>query len=63
MHSPSDPLSAIPETDRRRLKQLAEAERAYERQRLYWAKRLGVVFAILIALYLGTIFLGFPGLR
>jgi hypothetical protein len=63
MHSPADPLSAIPDTERRRLKQLAEAEQAYEHRRLYWAKRLAVVFAILIALYLGAIFLGFPGLR
>lgn len=62
MDTPSDPLAAIPEDQRRRLKQLADAEAAIERRKHWWAKRLAVLFASLIALYLlGVLYLGFPG--
>lgn len=60
--SDSDPLAAIPEEQRRRLKQLADAEAALERRKRLWAKRLGLLFAGLIAIYLlGVVYLGFPG--
>lgn len=62
MDSPSDPLAAIPEEQRRRLKQLADAEAASERRKHLWAKRMGLVFAGLIVVYLlGVLYLGFPG--
>lgn len=62
MPPPANPLAAIPEDQRRRLKQLADAEAAIERRKHWWAKRLAVVFAGLIALYLlGVLYLGFPG--
>jgi len=63
MSPPADPLAAIPEQQRRRLKELADAEQAEERRKLRWAKRLALVFGILVALYLATIFLGVSGRR
>lgn len=62
MDTPSDQLAAIPEEQRLRLKQLADAEAANEHRKRLWAKRLGLIFAGLIAIYLfGVLFLGFPG--
>jgi len=63
MPLPADPLAPIPEQQRRRLKELADAEQAEERRKLRWAKRLALVFGILVAIYLAAVLLGVSGRR
>lgn len=63
MPAPSDSLAAIPEQQRRQLKQLADAEQAEERRKLLWAKRLALVFGVLVAIYLTAVLLGLSGPR
>ena len=57
---PTNPLAAIPEEKRRSLHELAEREQQQEARNRYWAKRLSLLFAALIAVYLAILYVGIP---
>lgn len=45
-------MAAIPDENLRRLKQLADEEKAQQRRNALWARRISIAFAIVLALVL-----------